>query len=74
MQRRVDQLVTLIESLLAARRPNLRSEALRHQATALWAGVHGIAALQVADKLGWSGARDSHPVLDALLAPILAER
>ena len=74
VQRRVDQLFTLIESLLAARRPNLRSEALRHQATALWAGVHGIAALQVADKLGWSGARDSHPVLDALLAPILAER
>lgn len=71
VQRRVDQLFALIESLLAARRPALDSTALRHHATALWAGVHGIAALQVTGKLGWSGATESHPVLDALLAPII---
>lgn len=67
VQRRVEQLFALIESLLAARQHALDSAALRQTAAALWAGVHGMASLHVTGKLDWAGTHQAAGMLDVLL-------
>lgn len=67
VQRRVEQLFALIESLLAARLPTLGGGALRQTAAAVWAGVHGMASLRVTGKLDWAGETQAEGMLDVLL-------
>ena len=67
---RIRRLFELVENNVRPLLPKARPEALRAAAAALWSAVHGVCALVVSGKLGWSGTdpRDvSHGVVDIVL-------
>lgn len=73
---RLKRLFDLVERNLKSVAPNLKGEALRAAATAIWSAVHGVCMLAVSGKLRWSGLGDlrelSDGVIDMLLGGLAA--
>ena len=69
---RLRRLFELVEGNLRALLPDLKTEALRAAAAALWSAVHGVCTLAVSGKLKWSGLSDhrdlSNGVVDIFIA------
>jgi AcrR family transcriptional regulator len=68
---RLKRLFDLVERNLSPLVPQLRTDALRAAAAALWSAVHGVCTLTVSGKLKWSGLGDLRELSDGVVDIVL---
>jgi AcrR family transcriptional regulator len=69
---RIRRMFELVESCLQPLLPTATPVRLRANATTLWSGVHGIAALAVSGKFKWAGDTDNRHYSDRLVDTYIA--